>query len=136
LGQFKIQKPEDWDMASAFLLKSCPQTRVFTFSGQMGAGKTTFIKALCRQLGVTENTSSPTFSIINEYARTGNSKIIHFDFFRIKDPSEAYDLGCEEYFWSENICMIEWPEKIPDLIPAEAININITLNGTERIITF
>ncbi len=136
MPSYKIINLNDWEKASAFLLENCPDAGIFTFTGQMGAGKTTFIKAICRQLGVTENTSSPTYAIINEYKRAGQSKIIHCDFFRIKNPEEAHDLGCEEYFWSDNICLIEWPEKIQELIPENAVNVKISVNGNDRTITF
>lgn len=90
----------------------------------MGAGKTTLIKSLCESLGTTEPVTSPTFSIVNEYTGT-KSRIYHFDFYRLKNQTEALDLGYEEYFYSDAYCFIEWPEKIPDLLPAQYININI-----------
>jgi tRNA threonylcarbamoyladenosine biosynthesis protein TsaE len=117
------------------MLKDAGECKVWLFRGEMGAGKTTFIKEVCRELGVEDDMSSPTFSIINEYrTRTGN-KIFHFDFFRIKGEAEAYDIGAEEYFYSGDYCFIEWPEKIPGLIPAEHALIEITLeNNTLRTI--
>jgi len=90
----------------------------------MGAGKTTLIKSLCECLGITEPVTSPTFSIVNEYIGAGN-KIYHFDFYRLKDQTEALDMGYEEYFYSDAYCFIEWPEKIPDLLPEHYINIRI-----------
>jgi tRNA threonylcarbamoyladenosine biosynthesis protein TsaE len=102
--------------------------RLFLFYGEMGAGKTTLIKSLCERLGTTEVVTSPTFSIVNEYI--GNShKIYHFDFYRLKNQTEALDLGYEEYFYSGAYCFIEWPEKIPDLLPAHYINIQIKVTG-------
>jgi tRNA threonylcarbamoyladenosine biosynthesis protein TsaE len=98
--------------------------RIFLFYGNMGAGKTTLIKALCENLGTTEPVTSPTFSIVNEYIGTKN-RIYHFDFYRLKNQTEALDMGYEEYFYSDAYCFIEWPEKIPDLLPANYININI-----------
>ena len=118
------------------VLQEAGEHKVWLFCGEMGVGKTTFIKEVCRELGVDDNMSSPTFSIVNEYrTRTGN-KIFHFDFFRIKGEAEAYDIGAEEYFYSGYYCFIEWPEKIPGLIPAghARIDINLENNNTLRTI--
>ncbi|RZA03674.1 MAG: tRNA (adenosine(37)-N6)-threonylcarbamoyltransferase complex ATPase subunit type 1 TsaE [Sphingobacteriaceae bacterium] len=98
-------------------------TRIFLFYGDMGAGKTTLIKQLCNELDSSDNITSPTFSIVNEYA--GPNKIYHFDFYRLKNQNEALDLGAEEYFYSGNYCFIEWPEKIPDLLPDNYIRVTI-----------
>ena len=111
--------------------------RVFAFYGAMGAGKTTFIKAVCEQLGVTEQVTSPTFAIVNVYECADSSPstliphpttIYHFDFYRIKHLEEAYDMGCEEYFYSGNLCFIEWPELIEDLLPPDTVRVDITGN--------
>lgn len=91
--------------------------KIWLFFGEMGAGKTTFIKAVCHALGVRDTMSSPTFSIVNEYAASGGGRILHFDFFRIRNEAEAYDIGTDEYFSSGDYCFIEWPEKIGGLIP-------------------
>jgi len=102
----------------------------------MGAGKTTLIKSLCECLGVKEPATSPTFSIVNEY-QGGSSKIYHFDFYRLKNQSEALDLGYEEYFYSGSYCFIEWPEKIPDLWPDHYIRVDIqVISDVERLLTF
>jgi tRNA threonylcarbamoyladenosine biosynthesis protein TsaE len=98
--------------------------KVFLFTGDMGAGKTTFIKSICAALGVTEGVTSPTFAIVNEY-RGGGNKIYHFDFYRLKTQTEALDMGAEEYFYSGDYCLIEWPEKIPDMLPLHYISVNI-----------
>ena len=90
----------------------------------MGAGKTTFINALCAELGVMDNTSSPTFSLVNEY-QGAQETIYHFDFYRLKDEEEALDMGYEEYFYSDAYCFVEWPEKIPNLLPADARTVAI-----------
>ena len=103
-------------------------TRIFLLYGDMGAGKTTLIKSLCECLGTTEPVTSPTFSIVNEYIGTTN-KIYHFDFYRLKNQTEALDMGCEEYFYSGACCFIEWPEKIPDLLPEHYISIRINITG-------
>ena len=101
-------------------------TRIFLFYGDMGAGKTTLIKSLCEQLGTTEPVTSPTFSIVNEYIVAKN-RIYHFDFYRLKNQTEALDMGYEEYFYSDAYCFIEWPEKIPDLLPLHYISIKINV---------
>jgi tRNA threonylcarbamoyladenosine biosynthesis protein TsaE len=108
--------------------------RIFLFYGDMGAGKTTLIKALCGELGSADVITSPTFSIVNEYA--GTNKIYHFDFYRLKNQSEALDIGCEEYFYSGHYCFIEWPEKIPDLLPDNYVLINVeALEDNSRKVT-
>src|ERR1700748_3798676 len=100
----------------------------------MGAGKTTFIKSLCEILGVVGGVTSPTFAIVNEYAGS-DTKIYHFDFYRLKTQTEALDMGAEEYFYSGNYCFIEWPEKIPDMLPLHYVRINITAlaDGSRQI---
>ena len=101
--------------------------RIFSFYGELGAGKTTFIKAISRELGVTDNVSSPTFALINEYS-SNRGTIFHFDLYRIKDIVELYDIGYEDYFYSDHLCFIEWPELAEDLIPKEAVDIIIKRN--------
>ena len=98
--------------------------RVMAFHGEMGAGKTTFIQAVCRQLNVKENVSSPTFSIINQYTTAGNQTIFHIDLYRVKDDEEAFNAGVEECIYSGNLCFIEWPEKI-SFLPEGAIHVFI-----------
>jgi len=102
--------------------------KVILFYGEMGNGKTTLIKQLCKKLGVTEPTSSPTFSIVNEYKTNDNKTIYHFDFYRIKDETEVLDFGYEEYLYSNNFCFIEWPEKIPNMLPEDVVKVYITLD--------
>lgn len=111
--------------------------RIFAFYGNMGAGKTTFIKAICEELGVTDTVTSPTFAIINEYTSPTEGSIYHFDFYRIKKLEEVFDMGFEDYFYSGNLCFIEWPELIEDILPAEAVKVTITQlpDGTREIIT-
>lgn len=101
--------------------------RVILFHGEMGVGKTTLIKQLCKTLGVTEATSSPTFSLVNEYETITNQIVYHFDFYRLKNEMEALDMGADDYFYSGNWCFIEWAEKIPNLIPEEHAIITIEL---------
>ena len=103
---------------------------VFAFYGKMGAGKTTFIKALCKLLGVEDEVNSPTFAIINEYrSATTAERIYHFDFYRIKTLEEVYDLGYEDYFYSGALCFIEWPELVEELLPLDAKKVTITENS-------
>ena len=107
------------------LLDCFPEDRIFAFYGSMGAGKTTFIKALCRELGSSDYVTSPTFALINEYSADNGSVIYHFDFYRIKKLEEAYDLGYEDYIYSGNYCFIEWPEMIESLLPKGIIEVRI-----------
>src|SRR5882757_4696729 len=114
------------------IISFAKSSRIFLFYGDMGAGKTTLIKSLCENLGTTEPVTSPTFSIVNEYIGTKN-KIYHFDFYRLKNQTEALDMGYEEYFYLDAYCFIEWPEKIPDLLPQHYVNIKINvLNDNSR----
>lgn len=125
-----INSLEDIDEAARTFAANMGSSKVFAFYGSMGAGKTTFIKALCRQMGVDDVITSPTFSIVNEYHRTGGSGVIyHFDFYRIKRLDEVYDMGYEEYFYSGSPCFIEWPELIEDLLPEDAVKVTIGETG-------
>lgn len=112
--------------AAGKLLETFPDARVFALYGSMGAGKTTFIKAICHKLGVTDIVQSPTFSIINEYKTNGGASIFHFDFYRIKKLEEVFDIGYEDYIYSGNYCFLEWPEMIESLLPDDAIRINMS----------
>lgn len=132
----KINNAKELKEAAQKLLATYPYKKLFAIRGPLGAGKTTFIKAICEKLGVVDKTASPTFSIINEYRGGNGEKIHHFDFYRIKNNEEAFDLGYEDYFYSNDYCFIEWPEKIAELVPATAVNVEISINGTERLITF
>lgn len=118
------------------LLISCKGNKIFAFYGSMGAGKTTFIKAICEALGVKDPISSPTFSIVNEYLSGDGQKINHFDFYRIKNLNEAYDMGYEDYLYSKAYCFIEWPEKIAELLPEDHVKVTISTQGEQRVIAF
>ena len=109
--------------------------KIFAFYGTMGAGKTTFVKALCEAMGVTDTVNSPTFAIVNEYEDRDANTIYHFDFYRIKSLAEVYNMGYEEYFYSNAYCFIEWPELIEELLPEEHIRVDITEgeDGTRTI---
>ena len=111
---------------------------IFAFYGKMGSGKTTFIKAICEELGVEDVITSPTFAIVNEYHTATTDEIIyHFDFYRIKKMEEVYDMGYEEYFYSGDLCFIEWPELIEDLLPEDAVRVNIhEIEGGKREVEF
>ena len=114
------------------------ENTVFAFYGKMGAGKTTFIKAVCEELGVEDVITSPTFAIVNEYrSDTTGELIYHFDFYRIKKIEEVYDMGYEDYFYSGALCFIEWPELIEELLPEEAVKVTIEENSDgSRIVRF
>ena len=120
-----------------YISSSDLQSNIFAFFGQMGAGKTTFIKALCRELGVSDDVNSPTFTIVNEYRAAKGFPIYHFDFYRINRISEAYDIGMDEYFSGEGLCLIEWPEKIRELLPDDCFQVFVYVdeegNRTIRI---
>jgi len=110
-------------------------SKVILFHGEMGVGKTTLIKQLCKTLGVSSATSSPTFSLVNEYETIDNQVVYHFDFYRLKNEMEALDMGADDYFYSGNWCFIEWAEKIPNLIPDEhaVITIELVENGKRHL---
>lgn len=117
--------PDQLQETAIVLLNSCQEERFFAFYGDLGVGKTSLIQAICKELGATENVSSPTFSLVNEY-EVGPLLIYHFDFYRIKDLTEVYDIGYEEYFYSDNYCFVEWPEKIETLLPVNYVEVQIS----------
>lgn len=112
------------EAAKAFI-NAMGDNTVFAFYGKMGVGKTTFIKAVCEELGVTDVINSPTFAIVNEYRSDTGELIYHFDFYRIKKIEEVYDMGYEDYLYSGALCFIEWPELIEDLLPGDAVRVSI-----------
>lgn len=116
----------------AELIVAAKPQKVLLFNGEMGAGKTTFIKQLCKTLGVTEATSSPTFSLVNEYETTDNQIIYHFDFYRLKNETEALDMGVDDYLYSGHWCFIEWAENIANLLPENYSTITIEVLPDEK----
>lgn len=133
-----LKSLNDMPEAAAQFIKAIDQNTVFAFYGKMGAGKTTFIKAVCEALGVTDVVNSPTFSIVNEYrSDTTGELIYHFDFYRIKKLEEVYDMGYEDYFYSGALCFIEWPELVEEILPGDVVRVDIEeLEDGTRKITF
>jgi tRNA threonylcarbamoyladenosine biosynthesis protein TsaE len=131
-----IFKEEDIRQAARQFVEHMGENTVFAFYGKMGAGKTTFIKAVCEELGVDDTITSPTFAIVNEYEAANGRPIYHFDFYRIKKVSEAYDMGCEEYFYSGHPCFIEWPELIEEVLPEDTVVVTIEAlpDGGRRLV--
>ena len=122
--------------AAKQFVQAMDQNTVFAFYGKMGAGKTTFVKALCEEFGVSDVVNSPTFSIVNEYRSDDTGELIyHFDFYRIKKIDEVYDMGYEDYFYSGALCFIEWPELVEELLPGDAVKVTIEENedGTRTV---
>lgn len=122
----KIPNLEEISLAANEFIRQMGDNTVFAFHGKMGAGKTTFIKAVCEALGVEDVINSPTFAIINEYRSDSLELIYHFDFYRINKIEEAYNIGGEDYFYSGAICFIEWPEKIEELLPSDTVHVHIS----------
>ena len=155
--EIRIESTEGLAAAARQFIGAMGERKVFAFYGKMGAGKTTFIKAICEALGVEDVVTSPTFAIVNEYGvneefATANEthkkdsslfilhssfkKVFHFDFYRIKNLREAYDIGCEEYFYSGCPCFIEWPELVEELLPEDIVKVNIeVLDDDSRLVT-
>jgi len=118
---------EDLGQISNQIIKAAYGRNIWIFDGEMGAGKTTLIKAICKELGVLGHIQSPTFSIVNQYLSSAGETIYHFDFYRLKNETEALDFGIEEYFDSGNICMLEWAEKVESLLPDNCFKLKISL---------
>jgi tRNA threonylcarbamoyladenosine biosynthesis protein TsaE len=131
--EIRIDSLENISKAAQEFVANIGESTVYAFYGKMGAGKTTFIKAVCEELGVTDVITSPTFAIINEYTITRHprpvTQIFHFDFYRIKKLEEVYDMGYEDYFYSGALCFIEWPELIEEVLPDDAVKVVITENA-------
>ena len=138
--EIRISNLDNIREAARQFIENIGDHRVFAFYGKMGAGKTTFIKAICEELGVEDIITSPTFAIVNEYTSqssllTPNDSIFHFDFYRIKKLEEVYDMGFEDYFYSGSLCFIEWPELIEEVLPDDAVKVTIEENadGTRSV---
>lgn len=127
----QVKSLEEMKVFAKELLFHYPTHKVFVFDGPMGVGKTTLIQMIGSQLGTTDTISSPTFSIVNEY-QIEKGILYHFDFYRLEDEEEAYDMGYEEYFYSDQYCFIEWPSKIPNLIPENALYLHLELGGNQE----
>ena len=134
--EIKIQSLEDIASAAQKFVDEMGENCVFAFYGKMGAGKTTFIKAICEALGVKDVVASPTFAIVNEYADAAGQPVYHFDFYRIKNLREAVDIGCEDYFYSGYPCFIEWPELVEELLREDTVKVSVeVLEDESRRIT-
>lgn len=133
--EIKINDLEHIREAARQFINAMGDKHVFAFYGHMGAGKTTFIKAICEELGVDDVVTSPTFAIVNEYTAADGIPIYHFDFYRIKKLEEVYDMGYEDYFYGDGLCFIEWPEMMEELLPEGATKVQIAENpdGTRTV---
>lgn len=131
----KIESLDNINTAALEFVKNMGDNTVFAFHGTMGAGKTTFIKAICEALGVSDTINSPTFAIVNEYRSDSAELIYHFDFYRINKIEEVFDFGYEDYFYSGSLCFIEWPERIESLLPHDTVNVTIEVldDGSRRV---
>ncbi|MDD3788971.1 MAG: tRNA (adenosine(37)-N6)-threonylcarbamoyltransferase complex ATPase subunit type 1 TsaE [Petrimonas sp.] len=127
--QIEITDISEIQQAARQFLSEMDDEKVFAFYGAMGAGKTTFIKALCEEMGVRETVASPTFAIINEYKTDKGEPVFHFDFYRINKLEEVFDFGYEDYFYSGNLCFIEWPELVEPVLPEDVVKISIRETG-------
>lgn len=135
--ELKITDIDKIDIIAKEFLSEIGDNKIIAFNAEMGAGKTTFIKAICKTLGATDIATSPTFSIVNEYNTNTNNTIYHFDFYRLEQPEEALDFGLYEYLDSGNYCFIEWPDMIGNLMPENILEVSIKVNNNEeRIIKF
>lgn len=136
--EIRIKSVDEIDNAAKEFIRNMGDSTVFAFYGKMGAGKTTFIKSLCKQLGVEDEVNSPTFAIVNEYRSATTAELIyHFDFYRIKKIEEVYDMGYEDYFYSGALCLIEWPELAESVLPEDTVRIRIDeMEDGSRLLVF
>lgn len=130
--EFEALSSEESYKVTAALLPLLQTNRIVVFDGPMGSGKTSLIKNLCNALGVTDLVNSPTYGLINEYKTKTNQPIYHFDFYRINTIEEAFDMGAEEYFYSEHLCLIEWADKVLSLLPAHYLKVSIAYHDNKR----
>lgn len=129
---FILKDISDIDTAAKIFVEKFGNKKIFAFYGEMGAGKTTFIKAVCKSMGVTGTITSPTFSLVNEYETDNGMTIYHFDFYRIENIEEVYDFGYEDYFYSDKMCFIEWPELVETLLPEDVVEVKISVDDNEQ----
>lgn len=129
---FVLKDISDIDTAAKIFVEKFGNKKIFAFYGEMGAGKTTFIKAVCKSMEVTGTITSPTFSLVNEYETDNGMTIYHFDFYRIENIEEVYDFGYEDYFYSDKMCFIEWPELVETLLPEDVVEVKISVDDNEQ----
>lgn len=128
MESLELKSLSDLNVVAEKFLRLMRDKKVFAFFGPMGVGKTTFIKALCNELGVVEIVTSPTFALVNEYYTGSGESIFHFDFYRIEEIEEVYDFGYEDYFFSGNYCFIEWPDKVAEILPKDVVFVQLVEN--------
>ncbi len=131
MSEYLIKSESELSCAADWFINNIQDRKIFTFSGEMGAGKTTFIKAICKALKVEQVVSSPSFALVYEYYSPLKGSIYHFDLYRVKEISELYDLGYEDYFYSDSLCLIEWPEIAEYLFPPDRVSVKIEVNQDE-----
>ena len=129
--EFHINGVDELGQVADYLISLRNESDIIAFYGPMGAGKTTLIKNLCHKMGVTDEVNSPTFAIVNEYVTIEGESVYHFDFYRIKKLEEVFDIGYDNYFYSGNLCLLEWPEMIDPLMPDRFIRVEIALGETD-----
>lgn len=131
MKEFHINGVDELGQVADYLISLRDASDIIAFYGPMGAGKTTLIKNLCHKMGVTDEVNSPTFAIVNEYVTLEGESVYHFDFYRIKKLEEVYDIGYDNYFYSGNLCLLEWPEMIDPLMPERFVRVDIALGETD-----
>ena len=139
MKSIRITSQEELPEVARMILESLGERRVVAFYGRMGAGKTTLIREIVRLAGSDDNVTSPTFAIVNQYSSTELGRIFHFDFYRLNRPEEVFDIGYEEYFYSGDLCLVEWPEKVEGLLPEDAMTVEIETDAEDenvRIFSF
>ena len=129
MNTLHIRPEEELPEVAEALLAALGDRRVVVLRGEMGAGKTTLVRAVAEALGADDQVTSPTFALVNQYRSAAGDRIYHFDFYRIDTPAEAYDLGYEEYFYSGDLCLVEWPDKIEELLPDDVMTVRIEVDG-------
>lgn len=135
--EFVVQKIEDLPNVAKALLDGLEGRKVVAFDGQMGAGKTTFIQAILRAMGIEQTDGSPTYSLVNVYKSPFYGDVFHFDLYRLNSEAEAFDIGIEEMLYSDGVCFIEWPDKVEFLLPEDTVNVKIRLNeDLDRVISW